>query len=319
MNLCKSFLLFAFISITAQAQHPLSISVGDASITSSDSAGPMWLRDRGVAGDRFEWRRDGFGRNHSAPPAGGLMHWFINRDSDNSLGLTELELPQTHRFLFPRLDEDGNGELSRSEIGRFETFALGQFDGLQLRSSLWSDDAPSIETTRRLKEVMDSFLADNAESDASAASEIASTNRAAWTSYVFTVAAMMIAAFSFGHLLTTSPPRRHRWTHIDASPDATRSVVESLVLISLLSVIDLFWTTIKSTETHFHEMNPLGNQILLNGDSLTAFKVISVLVSLTVLFFLRQYKGAQHASWWGCLICTLVAFRWIVLDSAMLG
>ncbi|PAY15947.1 hypothetical protein CKO51_29335 [Rhodopirellula sp. SM50] len=319
MNLCKPFLLFAFISITAQAQHPLSISVGDAALTSSDSAGPLWHRDRGLAGDRFEWRRDEWGQNRSAPPAGGLMHWFINRDSDSSLGLTQLELPQTHRFLFPGLDEDGNGELSRSEIGRFETFALGEFDGLQLRSSLWSDDAPSTQTTLRLKEVLDSFLSEIAESDASAASEIAVTNRAAWTSYVFTVAAMMIAAFSFGHLLTSSPPRRHRWTQIDTSPDATRSVVESLVLISLLSMIDLFWTTIKSTESHFHEMNPLGNQILLNGDSLTAFKVISVLVSLLLLFFLRQYKGAQLASWWGCLVCTLVTFRWIVLDSAMLG
>ncbi|MDV6034707.1 MAG: hypothetical protein F9B45_32370, partial [Phycisphaera sp. RhM] len=91
MNSCKWFLLFAFISITAQAQHPLSISVGDASITPRDSAGPLRLRDRDFSADRFGWRRDGFGRNQSAPPAGGLMHWFIHRDLDNSLGLTQLE------------------------------------------------------------------------------------------------------------------------------------------------------------------------------------------------------------------------------------
>ncbi len=83
--------------------------------------------------------------------------------------------------------------------------------------------------------------------------------------------------------------------------------------------IDLGWTTVNSGNAHFQEMNPLGSRILLDGNALTLFKLSSVLASLTLLFVLRKYKGAQLASWCVCMICTLVTFRWIILDSAVLG
>ena len=218
-----------------------------------------------------------------------------------------------------RLDADGDGELSSLELDRFEAFVLRASDGEQLRDSLSDDDSPSAQTIVRLQRVLDSFEAENAVLDANIESAFSSVERAEWSSYAFSVAAMLIAALSFGHLLTATPPRRERWTQIDASPDALRSVVESLVLIGILSLIDLLWTTVRSTEFHFHEMNPLGSRLLLEGDSLAAFKVISLASSIVVLFILRKYKGAQLASWWACMICTLVTFRWIVLDSAMLS
>lgn len=70
---------------------------------------------------------------------------------------------------------------------------------------------------------------------------------------------------------------------------------------------------------HFQEMNPLGSQLLLDGVSPLAFKVTTLAVSVLLLFVLRRYRGAQLASWWMCMVCTLLTFRWIVLDSAILS
>ena len=148
----------------------------------------------------------------------------------------------------------------------------------------------------------------------------ASLKRSEWFSCAFTVAAMLIGVMSFGHLLGTPPPKGSRWTQTDSSPIATRPVLVSLGLICVLSLIDLFWTTVRSSNFHFQEMNPLGSQLLHDGSSPFVFKIATTMaVSVLLLFVLRRYRGAQVASWWMCMVCTLLTFRWIVLDSAILS
>jgi hypothetical protein len=243
----------------------------------------------------------------------------MNHDADGNLRLNETELSEEIRFVHPRLDEDQNGIASTVEVARFDTFILGQPQGRELKEELMKDTAPSEQTIARLRETLDAYEAEAARLDAEVIVQLSTAKQAEWSSYLFTVIAMMLAALSFGHLLTANPPRRQKWTQIDASPIATRTVIESLVLIGLLSCVDLLWTTTMSTEVHFQEMNPVGNRFLLEGASLTAFKVGSLASALALLFFLRKFKGAQMASWWTCMVCTLVTFRWIVLDSAMLS
>lgn len=303
---------------SAKADGPIRINAG-GSAPSIDSVGRSWLPDQGFVGGRVNSGRDQYGYGGSSWTSNQSPRLFMNYDMDGSVGLNETELPQTLRFVHPRLDEDGDEKLSVSEIGLFDAFVLRQSDGEELKNALLDEDVPSAKTIARLQQRLDDFDAEVAGLDANVVSQIDTAKRAEWNSYVFTVSAMLIAAFSFGHLLSANPPRRQRWTQIDASPEALRTVIESLVLIALLSVIDLLWTTFSSTESHFHEMNPVGNHLLVKGGSLATFKVISLAGAIALLFFLRKFKGAQLASWWACVICTLVTFRWIVLDSAMLG
>ena len=304
-------------SESARPDETIRINAG-GSTPSLDSAGRTWLSDQGFVGGRVNSGGNQFGYGGSSLTSNQPLYLFMNYDVDNN-GLSATELPQGLRFIHPRLDEDENGELDPYEMEGLDAFILRESDGAELKDALLDDDALSAETIVRLRQALDSFEAEVSELDANVASEFNAAKRAEWGSYLFTVAAMLIAVLSFGHLLTANPPRRQRWTHIDASPDALRSVIESLVLISLLSAVDLLWTTFKSAEIHFHEMNPVGNSLLQEGGSLMAFKVISLMSAIGLLFFLRKFKGAQLASWWGCMICTLVTFRWIVLDSAILS
>jgi len=295
----------------------IRINAGGAAM-SIDSAGRTWLPDQGFEGGQANSRSNRFGYGGSAWTPNETPRVFMNYDADASRGLDETELPQSLRFVHSRLDENGDGNLHLAEVQRFDEFVIRQPGGEALKDALLADGGPSARTIVRVEAALDSFDTETAVLAASAASEISSVRQAEWSSYAFTVAAMMIAALSFGHLLTATPPRREPWTSVDTSPHAVRSVIESLVLIGLLSLIDLLWTTFSSTESHFHEMNPLGNRFLLDGAFLAAFKGISLFAGITLLFVLRKYKGAQVASWWACMICTLVTFRWIVLDSAML-
>jgi hypothetical protein len=48
---------------------------------------------------------------------------------------------------------------------------------------------------------------------------------------------------------------------------------------------------------------------------LSIFKATATLLSCSLLLFLRRHPRAQLASWWLCLVCTLLTFRWLVLNS----
>lgn len=303
---------------TASVEEIIRINAGGQA-TAIDSSGRKWLADQGFMGGRTISGNRFFGNGgfRWAPTQSTLV--FMNHDEDVNLRLEEAELPAALRFVHPRLDEDQNGVASVVEVARFDAFILRHPQGSELKAALTEDTAPTEQTIARLRETLDAFESEAARLDADVVVQLSTAKQAEWGSYLFTVVAMMLAALSFGHLLTANPPRRQRWTQIDASPIATRTVIESLVLIGLLSCIDLLWTTTMSTEIHFQEMNPVGNHFLLEGTSLTAFKVVSLASALALLFFLRKFKGAQMASWWTCMVCTLVTFRWIVLDSTMLS
>lgn len=318
------------ISFTAQVENPaikaieiiphqsgteaIRINAG-ASLAYTDSAGHIWLPDQGFDGGQVSLQSNGIRYGSVGPPPDQFVQLFLNRDVDESGTLEEDELPQALQFLVRGLDPDGSGRLGQSKVARFWDFVRNEPDAEHLRDSLLAVESATPTTVQRLREVLDAI----GVIDARNASDVATVKRSTWLSYVFTVVAMMIAVISFGHLITSPPPRHKKWVQIDSTPDAMRTVTESLVLVCLLSFIDLAWTTVQSQEFHFQEMNPLGHQILLSANSLVPFKIVSVLTCITLLFFLRKYYGAQLASWWICMICTLIAFRWIVLDSAMLA
>jgi len=49
--------------------------------------------------------------------------------------------------------------------------------------------------------------------------------------------------------------------------------------------------------------------------ALAAFKVSATCLGTGLLWRLKNYHGAQVASWWLCMILTLVTVRWVTVQS----
>lgn len=137
--------------------------------------------------------------------------------------------------------------------------------------------------------------------------------------YGLTVVAMAVSVFALGHLLSMRPPVGARWNDLDTARDGTRPTVKSLGLIVLMSAFDLGWTLRAAGDDSFRELNPIGSDMLSTPAGVSAFKVIAILLSCLLLLALRRYRGAQTATWWMCLVCTLVTFRWLMFESMFLS
>lgn len=137
--------------------------------------------------------------------------------------------------------------------------------------------------------------------------------------YGLTVAAMVVSVFALGHLLSMRPPVGARWNELDTARDGTRPMVKSLGLIVLMSAFDLCWTLRAAGHDSFRELNPIGSDMLSTPMGMSAFKASAILLSCLLLLTLRRYRGAQTATWWMCLVCTLVTFRWLMFESMFLS
>jgi hypothetical protein len=237
---------------------------------------------------------------------------FARFDGDGNGSISEDELPEVMRPLFPLMDEDGNQQLELSEVDHVEASIRSLPGGQSLLAAFTAGENPTPQAMERLKERLEQLHITFAHNQ----QQVQANRRSEWLSYLFTVGAMLASVVSFGHVIS-SPPPRSRWRDVDSSPAAKRRIIYSLIFITLLSVIDLAWTNMRTETSHFVEMNPLGSHILSEGSSPTWFKLLTLMFSVLLLFFLRRYRGAQIASWWMCLVCTLLIFRWIVLDSAV--
>ena len=133
--------------------------------------------------------------------------------------------------------------------------------------------------------------------------------------YGVTIVAMMLAVVALGSLLSYRPEARVRWRDIDASGDGAPMVVRNVVLLVLLGSFDLMLTLAAQQSGGFLELNPLGSQLMGSPWLLIAFKMATLLGASAILVSLRRYRGAQIASWWLCLVCTVLAFRWLTYNS----
>jgi hypothetical protein len=52
---------------------------------------------------------------------------------------------------------------------------------------------------------------------------------------------------------------------------------------------------------------------------LSAFKLTATLAGAGILIHLRRNRRAQVASWWVCLVCSLLAFRWVSFHSLFMA
>ncbi|MGI9472476.1 MAG: hypothetical protein ACR2NZ_13125 [Rubripirellula sp.] len=142
--------------------------------------------------------------------------------------------------------------------------------------------------------------------------------RLASLGYPLTLLMMILVGLSFGHLLSHHPDADDG----NDDPPTNRLSVpfnRSLLLIIGLSTVDLVWTLLVSRAGATHELKPIGSELIDDPLRLVVFKVVVTLAALGLLYFFRQVPLARTASWWSCLVLTLVAARWLILHSMFIS
>jgi len=137
--------------------------------------------------------------------------------------------------------------------------------------------------------------------------------------YSITVIGIVLGVVALGSLLSSRPESRAPWREIDTSGDSIPMVVRNVGFVLVLSFFDLGCTLLARGSDGFVEINPLGSGLLEDPVMLAAFKISSLLIGCGILLSLRRYRGAQVASWWLCLVCTILTFRWATYGSLLLA
>lgn len=135
------------------------------------------------------------------------------------------------------------------------------------------------------------------------------------TMYGLSVVGMLLIALSAGTLLGNPPRNSGSWSRIVSSPRTLTAMQRCLVLIAAYSVFDLVATMLALKTGYVEEINPLGVGLILAPAALAAFKVSATCLGTGLLWRLKNYHGAQVATWWLCMILTLVTVRWVTVQS----
>jgi len=138
------------------------------------------------------------------------------------------------------------------------------------------------------------------------------------TMYGLSVVGMLLIALSAGTLLGNPPKNSGSWSRIVRSPRTRTAMQRCLVLIAAYSLFDLVATLLALKTGHVEELNPFGVGLVLAPAALAAFKVASTCLGAGLLWKLKNYHGAQVASWWLCMVLTLVTVRWVTVQSLLL-
>jgi hypothetical protein len=136
---------------------------------------------------------------------------------------------------------------------------------------------------------------------------------------LLTIAAMLSAVLALGTLLSRRPPVVGPWRDVNDCSNATQLVRWCVLFVVLFSALDLVCTIVADQAGGFRELNPLGNMLLQSTLVLIAFKALMTTMSAMILLKLRTFRGAQMASWWLCMLCTVLTFRWAAFASMFMA
>lgn len=137
--------------------------------------------------------------------------------------------------------------------------------------------------------------------------------------YALNILGMVLVALSLGHLLSNRPVMRLTKDVERLSPEESRGFFVSLILVCVLSGLDLVWTILLPQTGLMKELNPLGSHLIQAPQKLMIFKIAATAVAVGLLFACRKALIARRASWWACLIYTLLAVRWLTFNSMFLS
>ncbi|MCA9193449.1 MAG: hypothetical protein KDB03_16870 [Planctomycetales bacterium] len=140
--------------------------------------------------------------------------------------------------------------------------------------------------------------------------QIRAFERLELATYPLNMMAMLLGVIGLGHSL--------RWhTHLLPAAESLKGMKVALTLIVGMSAIDLVWTILSIQAGKMTEMNPIAAQFVGTPSGLALFKLTATGTACLALYWKREHPRIQLATWWMCLVCVLLTFRWIVVDSAM--
>ncbi|MCS7465933.1 DUF5658 family protein [Stieleria sp. ICT_E10.1] len=219
-------------------------------------------------------------------------------------------------LLYP---EQGGVELLRALHGSDGTSAMTQISSrLEPADANWdrllTEFQPTPEFSERVEAKLKKF--DQAEADGERVA--AATQWISKISYPLTVFAMAVVVLGFGHLLSNRPQIESSGTDPTDWSKHRKVVGQSLLIVALLSVVDLVWTLGTANAGLMRELNPLGSGMIDEPVRLFLFKATVTGVSIGILYRLHRRPVAQVASWWCCLLLTLLTARWVMFQSMFL-
>ena len=135
--------------------------------------------------------------------------------------------------------------------------------------------------------------------------------------YPLTVVALILVVLAVGHLMANA---QVTFATVDqpVEPKFVRGVVHrSLAILAAMSAIDLIWTILASQNGSMRELNPIGSRMIEDPSNLIAFKIVVTAISIGLLYRLRDLPLTRKASWWCCLVLTLLTVRWLTFHSML--
>lgn len=138
-----------------------------------------------------------------------------------------------------------------------------------------------------------------------------------WASVLLTLLALLLAVVALGTLLMHRPDVRQGIRGRNPHPQATRFVVQAVLLLAILSVYDLVATVVLVRQGLVFEINPLAEGLIHRPLLATLFKVALTGLGAVLLVSLRRYRVAQVGAWWCCVIYTVLLFRWATVASSL--
>lgn len=182
-------------------------------------------------------------------------------------------------------------------------------------SARWERWAAEFHGTEEFTSRAHSYIARIDQREEDNRLSIATFRYAENSQYPLSVLGMLMVVLSFGHLLSCHPSSDRETSPETLSTNTNHVICRTLILVFVLSVLDLFWTIVAIRTGSMKEINPIGSLFVDDPLSMTLFKASATTMAVCLLYKLRHHLLARKAAWWVCLVCTLVAARWVTFNS----
>lgn len=284
--------------------------------------GEAWLKDRDISaffpvqpprGDSARTMENGPWAGRGRYPGGQRMssrHVLNALNQDGAAVLFTNERPVTlNAYDAERLFEVLLQEENRPSDGDLSWLPRGS------NQQSFSEWIASYQLPETLRERLEQKRARQQSMTDESTSQRDAARRLDQWDYPLTVLGMVLVVAAFGHLMSRRPAAESSAEKINLAPDAIRQTNWSLLLVAAMSAMDLIWTILIHQAGAMKELNPFGSRLLEDPFQLMVFKISLTALAVGLIFGLRRYRRAQEASWWGCLLLTVLTVRWLTLNS----
>lgn len=198
-----------------------------------------------------------------------------------------------------------------------QVFEFSGLVGDVKRQVNWKEWLQTVVVPESARTSMQATVDEINRTEADGIAKMAALQRLESMSYPLTVLGMLLSVFALGHVLKWTAKSIVAEQNADYTPEVTKCVEVALLLMLAMSLIDLVWTILAGQAGVMKEVNPLAATYLDSPMQLVAFKVTATGLGCGILYAWRRLRQVQDATWWMCLVCVLLTFRWVVFDSVM--